>query len=112
MWSKIKAAIERYRRVFDYAVNVLEESRRANSVPVHFENQNAILFGVTELMKRANQVEGLTMELQKTNQLMNISAVELATTNGKLEAMEAQLREAREEIERLREELARVTSAQ
>ena len=109
MLEMITRPMGRLRKLADYAADLLEKIRKINALELHFENQNATLFGTTEIIRRLNEFEKLRVELQKANQLMNATAAELAAFSDKndklhlkMGAMERSLGEAREEIAALR----------
>ncbi len=109
MLDMITRPAGRLRKLADYGADLLEKIRKMNALELHFENQNATLFGTTEIVRRLNEFEKLRVELQKSNQLMNAVAAELAAFSDKndklhrkMGELERSLGEARSEIAGLR----------
>lgn len=118
MLEVITRPLKRLRKLADYAADLLEKIRKINALDLHFENQNAILFGTTEIVRRLAEFEKLRLELQKSNQLMNVTAAELAAFNDTSEKLrqrigdlEGSLEAARGEIRELRVGISNGNSA-
>ncbi len=108
MFDKITRPVGRMRKLADYAAELLEKIRKMNALELHFENQNATLFGTTEIMKRLNEFEKLRIELQKSNQLMNVTAAELAAFSDKNDKLHRQMGELERSLSDARAEIAQL----
>ncbi len=106
MIAKLKAWIERTVRLVNYGAFLLDEIRRNNSVAVHFENQNALLFGTTEIVKKLRELEHLHEEIRKANQLMNLTAAELQARNASGSELDRRLAALESEVAALRAQLS------
>lgn len=91
MIARIKSSIARLRRMLSEAGELLEQIRGSNALAIHFENQNATLYGVVETMRRLNQFDRLRIEVQKSNQLINLAAAELDAFNNLSESLQRRI---------------------
>ncbi len=76
MIGRIKSAVGRMWRLLNAGADLLDEVDRAKALEVHFSNQNATMFGVSATLKGVKELTVLREDIQKANQLMNLSVKE------------------------------------
>jgi FkbM family methyltransferase len=81
MPGKITSALWRWKQRIEYAGAMLDQIRKTWAIETNIENQNAILFGITEMMKKLNELDRVRVEIGKASQLMNVTATELRAFN-------------------------------
>ncbi len=81
MLGKIKSALERLKQRAEHAGALLDQVRQTGALERHFENQNAILYGLSEMMEKFNAMDSVRVEVGKASQLMNVTATELREFN-------------------------------